>query len=217
VGVVTIPLIGAGEGWVAGPLHRDGWSLTCIMLANTPGAVMERGQFGRETELARVSKVLDGIPSGPVALILGGEAGIGKSTLWLESLSQARARSYRVLSCRPDESEAKFSYAALGDLLEGVVEESLERLPSPQRSALEVALLRADATGLPPDQRAISTALGGSKPMSFQPRSSRPEPIWPKPCGRMAGRAAPLRARRPEDREAKGLGSVFTRSPVTGP
>jgi DNA-binding CsgD family transcriptional regulator len=132
------------------------------MLANTPGAVMERGQFGRETELARVSKVLDGIPSGPVALILGGEAGIGKSTLWLESLSQARARSYRVLSCRPDESEAKFSYAALGDLLEGVVEESLERLPSPQRSALEVALLRADATGLPPDQRAISTAFHGA-------------------------------------------------------
>jgi len=123
---------------------------------------MERGQFGRETELARVSKVLDGIPSGPVALILGGEAGIGKSTLWLESLSQARARSYRVLSCRPDESEAKFSYAALGDLLEGVVEESLERLPSPQRSALEVALLRADATGLPPDQRAISTAFHGA-------------------------------------------------------
>jgi len=162
VGVVTIPFIGAGEGWVAGPLHRDGWSLTCIMLANTPGAVMERGQFGRETELARVSKVLDGIPSGPVALILGGEAGIGKSTLWLESLSQARARSYRVLSCRPDESEAKFSYAALGDLLEGVVEESLERLPSPQRSALEVALLRADATGLPPDQRAISTAFHGA-------------------------------------------------------
>ena len=123
---------------------------------------MERGLFGRETELAHVSRLLEGIPSGPVALILGGEAGIGKSTLWLESLSQARARSYRVLFCRPDESEAKLSYAALGDLLEGVVEESLERLPSPQRSALEVALLRADATGFPPDQRAISTAFHGA-------------------------------------------------------
>ena len=123
---------------------------------------MERGLFGRETELAHVSRLLEGIPSGPVALILGGEAGIGKSTLWLEALSQARARSYRVLSCRPDESEAKLSYAALGDLLEGVVEESLERLPSPQRSALEVALLRADATGFPPDQRAISTAFHGA-------------------------------------------------------
>ena len=43
--------------------------------------------------------------------------------------------------------------------------------------------------------------------MSFQPRSSSPEPTWPKPCGRMAGRAAPLRASRPEDSEANALGS----------
>jgi DNA-binding CsgD family transcriptional regulator len=123
---------------------------------------MRQGLFGRESELARVSKLLDGIASGPAALILGGDAGIGKSTLWLESLSQAWARSYRVLSCRPNESEARLSYAALGDLLEGVVEESVEGLPPPQRSALEVALLRADATGTPPDQRAISTAFHGA-------------------------------------------------------
>src|SRR5438270_8637187 len=46
--------------------------------------------------------------------------------------------------------------------------------------------------------------------MSFQPRSSRPLPPWAKPCGRMAGRAAPLRASRPEEREAKGFASVGT-------
>lgn len=146
----------------AGPDHRLSRIALHNWLANAPGAVMERGLFGRETEMARVSKMLDGIPSEPVALILGGEAGIGKSTLWLGSLAQARARSYRVLSCRPNESEAKLSYAALGDLLEGVVEESLEALPPPQRSALEVALLRADAIGVPPDQRAISTAFHGA-------------------------------------------------------
>src|SRR4051812_33340528 len=48
--------------------------------------------------------------------------------------------------------------------------------------------------------------------MSFQPRSSRPAAPWPKPCGRMAGRAAPLRARSPEEREAKGLDSLATYS-----
>jgi hypothetical protein len=111
---------------------------------------MGRAMFGRQTELALVSGLLDAVSSGPAALILGGEAGIGKSTLWLEALSQARARSYRVLSCRPNESEAKLSFAALGDLLEGVVDESLERLPPPQRSALEVALLRKEAIGSPP-------------------------------------------------------------------
>jgi AAA ATPase domain len=116
---------------------------------------MERGLFGRQTELALVSRLLDAVPSGPAALILGGEAGIGKSTLWLEALAQARARSYRVLSCRPNESEAKLSFAALGDLLEGVADESLEGLPPPQRAALEVALLRREATGSLPDQRAI--------------------------------------------------------------
>jgi hypothetical protein len=46
---------------------------------------MERGLFGRQTELALVSRLLDAVPSGPAALILGGEAGIGKSTLWLEA------------------------------------------------------------------------------------------------------------------------------------
>ena len=40
---------------------------------------MERARFGREAELARVSSFLDAVPNGPDALVLGGEAGIGKS------------------------------------------------------------------------------------------------------------------------------------------
>jgi predicted ATPase len=122
---------------------------------------MQRALFGRQTELALVSRLLDAVPNGPGALILGGEAGIGKSTLWLEALNQARARSYRVLSCQPTESEARLSFAALGDLLDGVEDEHLAGLPPPQRSALEVALLRAEAAGSPPDQRAISAAFHG--------------------------------------------------------
>ena len=123
---------------------------------------MERALFGRQAELARISTLLDDVPSGPTALVLGGEAGIGKSTLWLESLARARARSYRVLSARPTESEAKLSFAVLGDLLDGVFDEAVEGLPPPQRSALEVALLRAEATAAPPDQRALSSAFHGA-------------------------------------------------------
>src|SRR5512132_643459 len=96
---------------------------------------MERALFGREAELALVSTMLEAVPSGPAALILGGDPGIGKSTLWLEALSQARGRSFRLLACRPNESEAKLSFAALGDLLEGVDEEAFQGLPLPQRSA----------------------------------------------------------------------------------
>jgi ATP/maltotriose-dependent transcriptional regulator MalT len=123
---------------------------------------MERARFGRQAELARISSFLDAIRTGPEALVLGGEAGIGKSALWLDTLEQARARSYRALSSRPTESEAKLSFAALGDLLDGVVDEALDALPSPQRSALEVALLRAEADASPPDRRTLSSAFHGA-------------------------------------------------------
>jgi DNA-binding CsgD family transcriptional regulator len=123
---------------------------------------MEGGLFGRQPELAIISSFLDEVPTGPAALILAGETGIGKSALWLAAVAEARSRSYRVLSCRPNESEARLSFAALGDLLDGVVEEDLENLPPPQRSALEIALLRADATDSPLDQRAISSGFHGA-------------------------------------------------------
>ena len=123
---------------------------------------MERARFGRQTELARISSFLDAVPTGPQALILGGEAGIGKSALWLDTVAQAQARSYRALSSRPTESEAKLSFAALGDLLDGVVDEALDALPSPQRSALEVALLRAEAASSPPDRRSLSAGFHGA-------------------------------------------------------
>jgi DNA-binding CsgD family transcriptional regulator len=123
---------------------------------------MERARFGREAELARVSSFLDAVPNGPDALVLGGEAGIGKSAVWLDALGYAGDRSYRVLSSRPTESEAKLSFAALGDLLDGVVDEVLDALPAPQRTALEVALLRAEAGASPPDRRTLSSAFHGA-------------------------------------------------------
>src|SRR5207249_8756280 len=92
---------------------------------------MEPARFGRQAELARLSSFLDAAPTGPEALVLGGEAGIGKSALWLDALASAGARSFRALSSRPTESEAKLSFAVLGDLLDGVVDEALDALPSP--------------------------------------------------------------------------------------
>ena len=123
---------------------------------------MERARFGRQAELARASSFLDAVPDGPRALVLSGEAGIGKSALWLDTVAQADGRSYRVLSCRPTESEAKLSFAALGDLLDEVVDDVVDALPPPQRSALDVALLRADVEGSPPDRRTLSSAFHGA-------------------------------------------------------
>jgi DNA-binding CsgD family transcriptional regulator len=115
--------------------------------------------LGRDEELAAIAAFLDG--DFPAALVLAGEAGIGKTTVWRAGLGQARERSVRVLGCRPAESEARLSFAALSDLLEPVLGEVLGALPSIQRRALEAALLLSEEEGPPPDQRTISTACLG--------------------------------------------------------
>ena len=44
---------------------------------------------------------------GASALVIEGDAGIGKMTLWFEMVRAAGAGGYRVLQARPAESEAK--------------------------------------------------------------------------------------------------------------
>ncbi len=117
--------------------------------------------IGREAELAILDRFLDSIPAGPSALLLFGEPGIGKTTVWREGVASAAQRGYRTLSCGPVEAETRLSYAALGDLLEPVLEETLPALPEPQRQALEVALLRAPSSGARANQRAVFLAVLG--------------------------------------------------------
>ena len=89
--------------------------------------------YGRETELDRVSAV-----SGH-ALVLSGEPGIGKTTLWEAGIAAARERGVRVLVARPSGAETELSFAGLIDLCDGL---EVDMLPEPQRDALEAALLR---------------------------------------------------------------------------
>src|SRR5262245_50121301 len=116
---------------------------------------------GREREFDELARFLDAVPSGPVGLLLEGDAGIGKTSLWREAVSAALDRSYRVLSCRPAESEAQLAFTALGDLLEEVPDSAAADLPEPQRRALDVALLRTEAEGPPPLPRAVSLGVLG--------------------------------------------------------
>ena len=122
---------------------------------------MTEGVIGRGSELAILDRFLDSIPTGPSALLLFGEPGIGKTTVWREGLASALQRGFRTLSCGPAEAETRLSYAALGDLLDPVLEEALPTLPEPQRRALEVALLRAPSSGARANQRAVSLAVLG--------------------------------------------------------
>jgi DNA-binding CsgD family transcriptional regulator len=130
------------------------------------------GVIGREQELAAVASLLDRTREGSAGLVLTGEAGVGKTTIWRAGIEGARERSFRVLSASPVAAETTMSFAATCDLLAGVVDEVLPRLPAPQRRALEVALLLVEPEGPAPDQRAVAVAffnllgaLGASDPV----------------------------------------------------
>ncbi len=53
---------------------------------------------GRQDELASLHAFIDEVERGPAALPLEGEAGIGKSTLWLAGVRHAHMGGCRVLS-----------------------------------------------------------------------------------------------------------------------
>jgi DNA-binding CsgD family transcriptional regulator len=113
---------------------------------------------GREEELASLQAFIDDGQAGPAALVLEGEAGIGKSTLWLAGVEHARARSMRVLSSRPTEAERGLAHVGLGDLFEGVNDDLLHALTAPRRRAFEVALLLKDGAADVLDPRALGIA-----------------------------------------------------------
>jgi DNA-binding CsgD family transcriptional regulator len=113
---------------------------------------------GRDAELSAIADFVASIEQ-PSALLLEGEAGIGKTTLWRSGVEAAEERSYRVLSCRPAGSEVRLAYAALGDLVDEVLDDVLPELPAPRRRALQVGLLFEDPADRPPDQRAVSLAV----------------------------------------------------------
>jgi DNA-binding CsgD family transcriptional regulator len=114
--------------------------------------------LGREAESAALERFLAG---GAVAraLVLVGDAGIGKTTLWEAGLERARDQGFPVLTARVSEAEARLSFAGLADLCDGVDAEALTSLPAPQLRALEVALRRVEPAGAPPDPLAISAGF----------------------------------------------------------
>jgi DNA-binding CsgD family transcriptional regulator len=114
---------------------------------------------GRDQELASVGAFVDGAGAGPAALVLEGEPGIGKSTLWLAGVERARERGSRILFSRLAETERGLAHAGLGDLFEGALNDVLPRLSAPRRRALEAALLLEDATTEAVDPRALALAV----------------------------------------------------------
>jgi DNA-binding CsgD family transcriptional regulator len=114
---------------------------------------------GREEELSFLQALLDHARRGPAMLVLEGEAGIGKSTLWEAGVEHARAQGLTVLSSRPAEAERALGHVGLADLLEGVVDDAVSALLTPRRRALQVVLLQEEASGDPVDHRTLAVAV----------------------------------------------------------
>jgi DNA-binding CsgD family transcriptional regulator len=122
-------------------------------------AVAGAAVIGREDELGALEAFLADVEHGPRALVLSGEAGIGKTILWEAGVEEAEGRYGHVLTCRGIEAEASLSFAGLSELLAPVFDDVADSLLPPRRRALEVALLLVEPGDSAPDAHAIGLAV----------------------------------------------------------
>lgn len=113
--------------------------------------------IGRARELETLSSLLHDAETGKSgALVLRGEAGIGKSALLAAASDLAAARGFATAAVSGVEAEAPLGYAALHRLLR-FFPGAVDRLPSPQRDALRYTL--GLVAGPPPDRFLVGLAL----------------------------------------------------------
>src|SRR3954470_18820460 len=94
--------------------------------------------IGRSAEVARVDAVLDRVRDRGGALVIRGQAGIGKSALLERARGRASALGTRTLATVGVESESELAFAGLHQLLQPIGSR-VDGLPDPQRRALDAA------------------------------------------------------------------------------
>jgi DNA-binding CsgD family transcriptional regulator len=115
--------------------------------------------IARRNETGAIEELLDG--TGPRGLLLEGEAGIGKTSMWSTGVDAARARGMAVLVARPAGTEVRLSFSGLADLIGHLPASAFADLPPPQQRALDAALLRVDGSGDATEARAVGQGLIG--------------------------------------------------------
>jgi DNA-binding CsgD family transcriptional regulator len=121
-------------------------------------ATAPRLLLGRDRDLAELYALVDGIEDRGGALVVRGEAGIGKSALLAAARERAVDRGVTVVSTTGALSEAQLAFAGLHQLLLPLLGR-LDLLPDPQRQALETAF--GIAEGDAPDLFLIGLATLG--------------------------------------------------------
>ena len=116
----------------------------------------------RERELDAGRRFLAALPAGPAALLIRGEAGIGKSAIWRRIADEARGLGYRVLVARCYQADMQLGFATLCDLFENVGDEIASLLPPAQQSALSFALRRSEPQSGMPEALTVSRGVLGA-------------------------------------------------------
>src|SRR6476620_3491059 len=98
----------------------------------------ERLVVGRERELGTLYSLIDGAPERGGALVVRGEAGIGKSAVLAAAGQHARECGMLVLSATGVQAEANLPFAGLHQLLRPILA-GLDALPDRQRAAVQTA------------------------------------------------------------------------------
>ena len=127
-----------------------------MSVSSPPAASLEL--IGRANETQRLDAVLDRLREGGDALVILGEAGIGKSALLNRAGDRASRLGARVLSIVGVESEAELAFAGLHQLLRPI-SRRIASLPDPQRQALDAAFGVADEVEQPDPFRVALAAF----------------------------------------------------------
>jgi DNA-binding CsgD family transcriptional regulator len=111
--------------------------------------------FGRDGELRVITELIEGAAEAGGALLLRGEAGIGKSVLLAAAATAGITAGHDVLRTTGVEAEAELPFAGLHQLLRPLLTDA-GRLPATQRRALLAAFGAED--GPPPEPFMIALA-----------------------------------------------------------
>jgi DNA-binding NarL/FixJ family response regulator len=114
---------------------------------------------GRSLDDAAVGDLLTAAKERPSALLIQGEAGIGKTTFWQSAVDRARERGFRVLTARASQAETVLAYATVGDLFADVEPTLMARIPDLQHRALNWVLMRAGGEGPEANQQMVAAAF----------------------------------------------------------
>jgi hypothetical protein len=110
----------------------------------SPQTVAEPFLVGRDSEFDELRRRLDEIEGHGSAMLVAGEAGIGKSTLLAAARAYALERGCRVLAAAGTEAEAELPFAAVHQLLRPIL--YVPRAGEASRLALRTCLLSHESS-----------------------------------------------------------------------